>query len=75
MHDFGGENGYVILQHCQKPMTCFSADGTMFAYLIWEERSAAKKVAPGGNDWGTTAGMLGNQGMKLKHFMQKLRGQ
>ena len=32
------EDGYVILENCQDPMTCFSYDGTMFAYFVWEEK-------------------------------------
>lgn len=75
MHDMpaGGELGQVILQNCQRPMTCFSTDGTMFAYIVWEERRKPS------DDDDEEVSVLKDvekptSNMKLKNFMRKMRG-
>ena len=75
LFDLAEDDGYVILEGVREPMTCFSYDGTMFAYLGWEEpdKISSKWLAREVFDRVGRAAKNSNP-MKLKHLMRSIQG-
>ena len=61
-----GRDAYVIIKKARKPKICFSADGSMFAYMVMEERGLTQEQK--------VSNIKGKIESKIKNFMQTYLG-